>query len=106
MTDEAWIDTVRLARDLGTVQQLMPPGVTSLLDLPHVLFRAIKLALMFAGWDENLEDYERPPKRIWLDGRQLKAWFEQVRVNRRREAEGKSIEDPVANAAAEGLIVG
>lgn len=112
MTDEAWIDTVRLARDMGTVRELFPRWFNDLRDLPHTLFEAIRLAFLFLSWDELPED-ERPAKRIWLNAKALKDHFEAVKRKRAREMESGSssnwsreIEDPVENEAARGLIVG
>lgn len=109
MTDEAWIGTVRIARDIGGVHTLFPRHVRSLLDLPHRLFEAIQMGLMVCSWQDNLEEKEQPPRSIWLDPRKLRAHMNEVRSNRKREAEGKGrgeIEDPVENAAAKGLIHG
>lgn len=108
MTDEAWIDTVRLARDMGTVRELFPEGITDLRDLPHTMFEATRLGLVFLGFEE-LGEKDTPPKRIWLDGDKLEAWFDEVRKRREREAKGEGsdeIEDPVDNDAAALLIVG
>lgn len=109
MTDEAWIGTVRIARDLGNVATLLPPFVRTLHDLPYRLFEAIQMALMVCGWQDNLEEKEQPPKSIWLNARKLRDHMENVRRNRKREMEGKGshdIEDPVDNEAARDLIVG
>lgn len=77
------------------------------------MFDAIRLGHIFLSFDELPKD-ERPPKRIWLDGDSLREWF--ADVERKREAKwsggsskggwDKSIEDPVENEAAKGLIVG
>jgi hypothetical protein len=106
--DEAFLDTVRLAREFGDVSQLLPAGVEHVRDLPHTLFEAYRVALMFLSFDELPED-ERPPRRIWHDGEALREHFEAVKRSRRREAEGHGstrIEDPVDNQAAKELIVG
>jgi hypothetical protein len=108
MTDEAWTDTVRLARDLGTVSQLLPPWCRDLMDAPYLLFDAIRTALVFLSFDE-LPDKERPPKRIWLDGDKLNDWFKQVKRNRDLEAKGQGSDDDgeyEENAAAQSLLVG
>ena len=104
------MDTVRIARDFGTVAELLPDGFTDLRDMPHVFFEALRSALVVLSFDELLED-ERPPRRIWNDGDQLGEWFKDVK--RRREEKyggGKQgpgpIEDPVENEAARSLIVG
>lgn len=102
------MDTVRIARDFGTVHELLPDGVDDVRDLPHPFFEAIRVALMVIGFDELDED-ERPPKRIWLDGERMSAWFKEVRRRRREKYSGKGageIEDPVQNQAAKDLLVG
>lgn len=107
MTDEAWIDTVRLARDLGDVSQLLPPGVETLRDMPHPVFSATRQALIFLSFEELPED-ETPRKSIWNDGEALKEHFDRVKVDRKRKYGGDSssdIEDPVQNEAARALIV-
>lgn len=108
MTDEAWIDTVRLARDMGTVRELFPKGIDDIRDLPHTCFNAIRLGLTFLGFEE-LPEEDIPPRRIWMDGEKLEEHFNAVRARRKAQAEGKDtpeIEDPVENEAAAGLIVG
>jgi hypothetical protein len=102
------VDTVRIARDFGTVAELLPDGIDDLRDCPHTLFNAIRVALMIIGFDE-LEEDERPPRRIWLDNDRLGAWFKEVRRKRKERYSGKGpgpIEDPVDNEAARSLIVG
>lgn len=99
---------MRIARDLGDVSVLLPEGM-SLGDCPYNLADAILLALRFLKFDE-LEEEDRPPKRIWFDGDGLKRHWAEVR--RRMEAkmkgEGdKQIEgDASPNDAAKQLIVG
>jgi hypothetical protein len=62
---------------------------------------------MVISFDE-LADDERPPRRIWLDSERMDEWFKDVRRRRTEKYGGKSreIEDPVANDAARGLLVG
>jgi hypothetical protein len=77
-------------------------------DCPHVLFEAIRVALLIISFDE-LERDERPPRRIWLDREKLAAWFKDVERRRTEKYGGKgpgAIEDPVNNEAARSLIVG
>lgn len=98
---------MRLARDLGSSRDLFPEGIEKLTDLPHTLFTAIQTALTFLSFDE-LEEDERPPKRIWLDGEAMKDWFREVKRKRKEKYGGdghQPIDDPVQNAAAKGLIV-
>jgi hypothetical protein len=108
VTDEAWIDTVRLVRDTGTVRELFPAGVDDVLDLPHTLFDAIGRASIFLGWEE-LPREEQPPRRIWLNSEALSEWFDEVRRKRARDMDPKNrdheIEDPVENEAA-GMLIG
>jgi len=103
------VDTVRIARDFGTVAELLPDGITDVRDLPHTIFAAIRAALIFLTFEELPED-ERPPKRLWNDGDQLKAWFDEVKRRRDERYGGRSspgeIEDPVQNDAAKSLLVG
>lgn len=87
------------------MSDLLPEGVDDLLDLPFTLAGAIRSALLFLSFDE-LPREERPPKSIWLDGRRLQEWFDEVRRDRNRELDGKPVDDPVENAAAESLLVG
>lgn len=99
--------TVRLARDLGTVEQLLPKHITSIIDLPYTVAEAIQRALTWLSFEE-LEESERPPRRIWQDDSKLKEWFAMVKKRREEKFGGKSteIEDPVQNEAAKGLLVG
>lgn len=61
---------------------------------------------MFLSFEE-LEQGERPPKSIWLDGDKLTSWFDRVKRERERKyGGGQDIADPVENAAAKALIVG
>lgn len=111
MTDEAWIDTVRLARDMGTVSQLLPDWVSDVMDAPYVLFDAIRTALIFLSFEE-LPQEEQPPRRIWLDGERLRDWFRQVkrkREDRMRSESGNSsyeTSEMEENDAARQLLVG
>lgn len=73
-------------------------------DCPHTLFEAVRSALVFLSFEELPKD-ERPDKRIWLNAEALKAHFERVERDRDAKAQGKDIEDPVNNAAADLLIV-
>lgn len=89
------------------MSELLPDGIDDVRDAPHVLFEAIRSALVFLSFDELPKD-ERPPKRIWLDGDQLSEWFKHVERQRDRKYGGDGpgpIEDPVDNDAARSLIV-
>lgn len=107
MTGEAWIDTVRLARDFGTIRELLPPWVADVRDLPYPLYEALRHAGMVISWEENLPEEEMPPKRIWTDMDALTEWFEDVKRKRDSQMRGdKEIEDPRDNEAAGALIHG
>lgn len=98
-----------MARDFGTVSELYPPGITHLVELPDVLFDAIRKALQFISFQENLDEDEMPPRSIWLDGEALEAhfaWVKEVRKEKYDIKGGGAIEDPVENAAAKDLLVG
>lgn len=84
---------------------LLPEGITLLSDAPYNLVDAITMGLGFLGFEENAPE-DRPPKRIWQDPERLKAHWAAVRKRWKEGADGKEIDDPVENAAAEGLIVG
>lgn len=108
LTDDAWLDTVRIARDFGTVSELYPPGITDLRELPSHWFDAIRQAIVFLGFEE-LEKEERPPKSIWLDKDKLSAHFGRVEELRKEKYDvdgGGEIEEPVENDAARALIAG
>lgn len=102
-----WIDTVRIARDFGTVSELFPPGTENVRDLPWRWFEAIRLAMFFISFDE-LPEEERPPRKIWLDTEALESHFSALKAKREREAKGdKTLEgEPVQNKAARDLISG
>jgi hypothetical protein len=104
MSDEAWIDTVRLARDLGDVSQLLPDGVRSLRDIPWRLQQAIKTALMYLGFEE-LPPEDVPPRNIWSDGPLLREHFDRVRTRHEERSSGREIEDETRNATIEMLVV-
>lgn len=64
---------------------------------------------------EDLEENERPPRAIWLDGEQMTAWFEDVKRRREEKYGGggdgesgwdRTVTNPVSNPAAKDLIVG
>lgn len=85
---------------------LFPPGITDLRELPAYAFDAITYTMTFLSFRELPRD-EQPDRSIWLDSKALKEHFDAVE---RRRKEGMSpettIEEPVSNEAAKGLIVG
>lgn len=107
LLDDAWLDTVRIARDFGTVRELYPPGITDMRELPYPWFDAIRRAIQFLSFDE-LEKDERPPRSIWLDSERLTEHFEWVEIRRKEKYsdKGETIEDPKENAAAKAMMVG
>lgn len=98
---------IRIAKSIGDVSSLFPPGITLLADVPHHLADAISKGLAFVSFDELPSD-EKPPRMIWLDEERLSDWFDEVAKRREEKwsGESKEIEDPVQNAAARSLIAG
>lgn len=97
---------MRIARDLGDVSHVLPDGIRKLRDAPHQFAKAMRAALMFLSFEE-LPAEDVPPRNIWLDGKELKQWFEEVRRKNRQRINGDSeIEDPRRNAAIDMLVVG
>jgi hypothetical protein len=76
--DEAWLDTVRIARDCGNISSLFPPGIARIWDLPHTIHRAIRMALYFISFENIVDKQDKPPKHIWLDGERMDAWWAAV----------------------------
>lgn len=105
MKGDAWLDTVRIAQDFGGIQVLLPPGVNDLLDAPWPLLHAVRFAQQVLSWD-NLDEQDRPPRRIWQDQPALRAHMASIKRNRDERADGREIEDPVHNAAADMLLTG
>lgn len=85
--DEAWLDTVRLAREIGDISSLFPPGITRIWDLPYTIHMAIKSALYFLTFEQLTDDADRPPKRIWLDNEKMSEWWRVVKERREGDRE-------------------
>lgn len=102
-----WLDTVRIARDFGTVSELFPPGVENIRDLPWRWFEAIRMAMFFLSFDELVEE-ERPPKKIWLDTEAIESHFAMLKEKHKREAKGDTTleGESVQNKAAKALVSG
>jgi hypothetical protein len=81
MADDAWIDTVRIARDLGGVSILLPDGIEHFGDCPFNLHRAITDSLRILSYEEFPTD-ERPPRAIWHRGEKLDEWWRGVEAAR------------------------
>lgn len=100
---------MRFVREFGTVEQIMPQGITTLRELPYPLFNAVRVGMLYLGFEE-LSREDQPPRRIWQDSDALKVWFDDVRSRNGSRSEPDSwernIEDPVDNEAARSLIVG
>lgn len=96
---------IRIAKSIGDVSSLFPPGITHLADVPHHLADAISKGLAFISFDELPSD-EKPPRKIWLDEELLSEWFDEVAKRREEKfnGESKEIDDPVSNEAAKALI--
>ncbi len=106
MCDDAWLATVRVARDAGDVSSLFPPGIERLIDLPFTIQNAILAALGFLSFDE-LPEEERPPKSIWLDGEKMKAWWAEIKRLRKAKMEGHGDQASMSkNALTSKLLVG
>lgn len=101
MTGDAWIETVRIARDFGTVDLLFPPGVTDLRDIPHTLFDAIRAGLLYLDL-QDLPPDDRPPRRIWGDTEKLMSWLE---GHDESPTEQVYIEGPVERNAAAAMLI-
>jgi hypothetical protein len=103
-----WLDTVRIARDLGDVSALLPEGVHSLADAPYPLHDSIVGALHFLKFEELPKD-EQPPKRIWFNNEAMRAWVADVERRRKEKYEtgGSEPSGPTDdNDAANDLLVG
>lgn len=63
--------------------------------------------MFFISFDE-LEEEERPPRKIWLDTEALESHFAMLKAKRKREAEGDTTleGEPVQNKAARELLSG
>lgn len=105
------MDTVRIARDFGTVSELLPAGVVSLLDAPHSLVGLLKTTMVFLSWQDNLPNDEMPPRRIWLNEKKLKRFFKDMDKKREAEMKGKGNDvegwdgELVSNGAAMSLLI-
>lgn len=97
---------MRLARDAGDISSIFPPGITRLIDLPYTIHDALLSALGFLSFDE-LPEKERPPKRIWLDGEKLDAWFAEVKRVREAEIAGHGDQGAMErNGLVDRLLIG
>ena len=106
MMDEAWISMVRLAKQIGDISSLFPTGITRLYDLPYTIHNAILAALAFISFDE-LPEKEKPPRRIWLDGEKMEAWWDEVKRIRDAELQGHGDQSGMSkNALAEQMLGG
>jgi hypothetical protein len=102
--DEAWLNMVRMARDLGDISSLFPTGIKRIWDLPHTLASAIRMGLYYLSFEE-LPEKERPPRHIWLDPKKMDAHWAQVKADREREMKGQgSINDMPENALLKDMF--
>lgn len=103
--DEAWLSLVRLARDLGDISSLLPPGITRLTECPYTISNSILAALGFLSFDELPED-ERPPKRIWLDSKAMKAHWGEIKRLRKAKLDGHGDQGEMSkNALKDRLLI-
>ena len=103
--DEAWLDTVRIARDCGDISSLFPEGVTRLWDLPHTIHRAIRMALYFISFENIMHKEDKPPKHIWLDSERMEAWWAAV-DERRENAMSREVSQMPQNDALKEMFPG
>lgn len=104
---DAWLDTVRIAKDMGTAKLLFPVGVEDIRELPAPHFDAVRLSLIFLSFEELPKD-EQPPRKIWLDDEELKRHFAAVEQKRKDEADPNrsASEEPMkSNSLAKQMIV-
>lgn len=96
---------MRLAREFGTLRELLPDGVSGLADCPYALLDAIRSALVFLSFDE-LEADERPPRRLWRNPDKLNDWFDGVKRKREQKyaPPDQQIDDPVENELAREML--
>lgn len=80
---------------------LMPTGITALTDLPYSVWEALRLALVFNSWVELPKD-EQPPKSIWFDGKELKAWWKAVERRREAKFSGKGDSGDIRDVPIDG----
>jgi hypothetical protein len=107
MVDEAWLGTVRIARDTGDISSLFPAGVTNVADLPFTLYEAIRAALYFLSFEEVPDPEDRPPKYLWLDEERLAQWWKEVRERREAKFKGEpAINDMPQNQALKEIFPG
>lgn len=106
MTDGVWLNTVRIARDIGDISSLFPPGITGVVDLPYTLHEAIRMALTFLSF-EQLPSDEQPPKKIWLDGDRMEAHWSAVTQAREDKAKGRGdLNSMPKNDLVKSMLVG
>lgn len=75
---------------------ILPKGCRQLRDAPYTFTQAVRAALRFLSFEEMMPD-DVPPRSIWLDGRALKAHFEELKLKHRSGSRTSEIEDPVEN---------
>lgn len=98
------MDTVRIARELGGVSQLLPDDCDGLADAPFNLVDAISTALGFLSFEEFPRE-ERPPRRIWFDPEAMESHWQQVKAKWAGKGDGPSAGPAQENLAARDLIV-
>lgn len=94
---------MRIARDAGDISSLLPTGVRSLADAPHVFVEAVRMGLYFLGFSEMPEE-ERPPRYIWLDTERMNAHWAIVQENRAAGRAGFDLSSMPQNEYAKQLL--
>lgn len=83
---------------------LFPPGITHLMDLPFVMFNAIRNALGFLSFDELPSD-ERPPRSIWMEPKLLNDHFREVeRVRKAKYGGGDDSSTDIKDVPIKGPV--
>jgi hypothetical protein len=77
IASDEWLDTLRIAKEVGDMTALLPAGITHMADIPASLHDAITAGLQFVSFDELPKD-ERPRKAIWWDKDEMRAHWAMV----------------------------
>lgn len=90
------------------MSSLVPEGYFGVWDLPYPLLEALTQSLYFLRFDEIQHAEDMPPKKIWFDHDEMRAWWSMVDERMRRRAKGEDTSnegDQETNSAADSLIV-
>jgi len=90
---------------MGTAHLLLPPGVEDIREMPGQHFDLIRRSMIFLGFEEMPEE-DRPPRKIWLDDKELVAHFDRLKEKRKAEAGGDTVStDMTENSLAKDMII-